>query len=186
MRRITSLCNVALLFVSLDSWAKDPYVDIDTTMCREGETIYISCALDGGADPYSYIGAIASVCAKNNVSPETGYVQYRYGKPADGRDSQITEMEFPTRKVPPRGIFKIYSSDNPNSIAIALRFTSGKYVYSFERHGLDGYYVIVRQQGKKVFQKSCTLPGKNYLIGQSYEGIEHINLKQQIISDSDK
>jgi hypothetical protein len=153
-------------------------------MCRRDETIYISCALDGGPDPYSYEGSVASVCAKDNVSPEAGYVQYRYGKPSDGREVQKIEMEFPARKIPPKGVFSIYSSNNLGSIAIALRFKSGKYIYSIERHGLDGYFVVVRQQGKPVFQKSCTLPGRNYLIGEAYEGIEHIDLGQQIIPGS--
>ncbi|MCP2022131.1 hypothetical protein [Pseudomonas laurylsulfatiphila] len=172
-----------LLPVVDGAWAKDPYVDIDTTMCREGEDIYISCALDGGADPYSYDGPVASICAKANVSPDVGYVQYRYGRPVDGALEQKIEMQFPEKKTPPRGIFRVYSSRNIDGADTALRFSSGKYSYSFESHGLDGYKVVVRNQGREVFNKNCTLPGKNYLIDKAYDGIEYMDLGNQKMSE---
>ncbi|WP_223533267.1 MULTISPECIES: hypothetical protein [unclassified Pseudomonas] len=181
MIKTINLYLLTSLIIGEAAWAKDPYVDIDTTMCRAGETIYISCALDGGPDEHDYDGPVASICAKNNVSPETGYVQYRYGLPIDGRQAQKLEMQFPEKKSPPKEKFKIYESNNLESVAVALRFTNGKYTYSFESYGLGGYKVVARESDREVFSKSCTLPGVNYLVDKAYQGIERINFDQQKI-----
>lgn len=153
-------------------------------MCREGETIYISCALDAGTDQYSYDGPVASICAKGNTSPDRGYVQYRYGTPSYGYSTEKLEMQYPEEKNAPKGIFKIYSSNHSESLGTALRFTSGEYVYSFESLGFAGYRVVVRKKKIEVFSKACTLPGKNYLIDEAYRGVEYINLGQEKISDA--
>lgn len=155
-------------------------------MCREGEDIYISCAFNPDADQYSYGGEVASICAKSNTSPDDGYIQYRYGTPTYGDKSEKIKMQYPKKKLPPKGIFTIYNSNNPESIGTALRFKSGAYVYSFENLGILNYRVVVRQQETKVFDKICTLPGKNYLIDKAYNGIKHIDLDQEKISATHK
>lgn len=59
--------------------ARTRYLNPQDWMCELDEAIYISCSLDAGQTPNNYGGPIASVCAKNNTSPDSGYVQYRYG-----------------------------------------------------------------------------------------------------------
>ncbi|MNP68052.1 hypothetical protein D3C76_1639560 [compost metagenome] len=90
-------------------------------------------------------------------------------------------MQYPEKKQVPNGLFKIYRSDNPESYGTALRFTNGEYMYSFEKFDFSGYRVVVRKQGTEVFNKSCTLPGKNYLTDKAFQGIEFINLGQEKI-----
>ncbi|WP_122429259.1 hypothetical protein [Pseudomonas viridiflava] len=49
---------------------------------------------------------IVSICACGNISPYTGYVQYRYGTPND------IEMIFPQEKIPPeKRIFVVNASE---------------------------------------------------------------------------
>jgi hypothetical protein len=186
LKKILFICLAATAFMHLKSWAKDPYVDVNTTMCMEGEDIYISCAFNSSDDEYDYTGKVASICAKSNTSPDSGYVQYRYGNPSYGAGQAKIEMQFPEKKIPPIGIFSIYNSTNPESRGTALRFTTGRYLYSFESLNSFSYKVVARNQGEIVFNKSCTLPGKNYLIDDAYQGIPTIELGQSKISDTDK
>ncbi|KQN55862.1 hypothetical protein ASE98_00120 [Pseudomonas sp. Leaf48] len=177
---------IAMLFIQLNAWARDPYVDINETMCVEGEDIYISCAFDVKRSRYDYIGKVASICAKGNTSPDAGYVQYRFGKPSYGSGQAKIEMQFPEKRVPPKEIFTIYTSVNSETIGSALRFVSGKYLYSFERSSMLGYEVVVRKQDEKVFNKSCTLPGVSYLVDGAYQGIQTIDLGQKKIPGANK
>ncbi|MBT2337748.1 MULTISPECIES: hypothetical protein [Pseudomonas] len=172
---------LGVLFFCSEVWAEEPYVDIGTTLCREGETIYISCALNGGSNQYDYEGAVASICAKKNTSPDQGYVQYRYGTPTYGYKKERLEFQYPEKKKPPRGVFKIYISSNPESLGVALVFTRGEYTYSFESLEVMKYKVVVRKGAEKIFDKRCTLPGKNYLVDKAYQGIEQINNDHKLL-----
>lgn len=185
MKKILISCLTMIFLISLKSWAKDPYVDIDTTMCEEGEDIYISCAFNTSLDQYDYVGKVASICAKSNTSPDSGYVQYRFGKPSYGVGPANVEMQYPEQKTPPKGIFTIYNSRSSEISGAALRFTKGKYLYSFESLNSFSYKVVARNQGEKVFNKDCKLPGKNYLTDNAYQGIQTIELGQTKISDTD-
>lgn len=68
MIKLKGLVLMVGISIGLSAWAKDPYVDINTTMCNEGEIIYISCALDGDADQHNYVGPVASVCAQKYIA----------------------------------------------------------------------------------------------------------------------
>ncbi|UBM11616.1 hypothetical protein [Cupriavidus metallidurans] len=64
----------------------------EITLCRPYEEVYFSCQIDE---------KILSVCACGNVSPDNGYVQYRFGK------SDKVELEYPEKSYPPRSRFSI-------------------------------------------------------------------------------
>jgi hypothetical protein len=64
------------------------------SLCSSDETVYFSCKIKGARE-------YASICAKDNVSPDTGYVQYRFGRDQDAA------FKFPNSKVPP-GLFFTY------------------------------------------------------------------------------
>lgn len=134
----------AILLSSKNSFAEAPYVDFHDTLCSEGESIYIICTL------YSSPIKTASICAKGNTSPNSGYIQYRYGIPG-----KTAELKFPTKKSTPNGKFTIYESNNPNGINRALRFTIGAYTYSFEKAGLSSYKLVVRENEKEIFNRKC-------------------------------
>jgi hypothetical protein len=184
LKKTLVICLIFLFFVNLKSWAKDRYVDINSTLCEIGEEIYISCAFNPSLDEDNYLGKVASVCAKANTSPSSGYVQYRFGKPSYGVGPASIELQYPEKKIPPKGMFKIYTSRNTESSGIALQFTNGMYLYSFERLNSFGYKVVASKQGEKLFNKNCDLPGLDYLSGNAYQGIQVIELGSDKMSDA--
>jgi hypothetical protein len=95
-------------------------------------------------------------------------------------------LQYPGKKIPPKGIFTIYNSRNPESSGVALRFTKGNYLYSFESLNSLSYKVVARKQGEKVFNKDCDLPGLDYLPDIAYRGIQMIELGQKKISGANK
>ena len=185
MKKILTISAAVVFLAQAKAWAKDPYVDINTTMCTEGEDIYISCAFNPSSDQYSYVGKVASICAKSNTSPDTGYVQYRYGKPSYGDGPASIEMQYPEQKIPPKGVFTIYTSRNPESTGAAIRFAKGKYLYSIERLNSFSHKVVVRKQSEKIFNKDCNLPGVSYLTTDAYQGIPIIELGEAKMPDVD-
>ncbi|WP_431482938.1 hypothetical protein [Pseudomonas solani] len=141
------------------------------SLCGDDEMVYISCSIKARGD-MGFVGDVASICAKGNGGPDAGYVQYRYGKSM--RDIEIT---YPSERVPPRGIFKIYSvanmvGRNSYSAVELLQFKVGKYIYSFEGGGIAGYRLVVRKGVDEVFNERCDEPGHAYISDQAYEGIE--------------
>jgi hypothetical protein len=185
VKKILIFCFAITCFTNINSWAKDPYVDINTTMCTEGEDIYISCAFNPSSDQYGYVGKVASICAKANTSPDSGYVQYRFGTPSYGVGQAKIEMQYPEQKIPPKGIFTIYTSRNPASTGAAIRFAKGKYLYSIERLSSFSHKVVVRKQSEKIFNKDCNLPGVSHLTTDAYQGIPKIELGEAKMPDAD-
>ncbi len=165
--KYSAFCLLAALggvFVN-SSEARTRYLNPQDTLCDADEAIYISCSLDAGSSPSDYDGQIASVCAKGNLSPSTGYVQYRYGIPG-----AEVEYLYPQEKSPPRKKFKIYPPTK--ELRSALRFKDGQYLYSFEAKGLAGYRLIVKVGEQEVANKRCDEPGINHLVDAAYRGIE--------------
>ena len=186
MRKVSSIYVIAILLSQGKAWAKDPYVDINTTMCTKGEDIYISCAFNTSLDQYDYVGKVASICAKSNTSPNSGYVQYRFGKPSYGIGPARIELQYPEQKIPPKGIFTIYNSSNSESNGVALRFALGEYLYSFENINSLSYKVVARKENDWIFNKDCNLPGKTCLTDSAFQGIQTVELDQTKISDTNK
>jgi hypothetical protein len=186
LKKILIVCLAIGSFVNPKSWAKDRYVDKNSTLCEKGEDVYISCAFNSSLDQDNYLGKVASICAKNNTSPDSGYVQYRFGKPSYGVGPARIELQYPEQKIPPKGIFTIYNSSNSESTGVALRFARGEYLYSFESLNSFGYNVVARKQDKKVFNKNCDLPGLDYLTDDAYQGIQTVELGTTKISDANK
>lgn len=144
---------------------------LSLSLCGDDEMVYISCAIKS-RDDSDFVGNVASICAKGNDGPDEGYVQYRYGK-----SMRDIEIAYPLEKVPPRGIFKIYSvahtaRRSSYSVMELLQFKVGQYVYSFEGGGIVGYRLIVRGGVDEVFNERCNEPGHAYISDQAYEGIE--------------
>lgn len=178
MKPTTLIILGCTLLLPKTSFGGDPYIDIHDTMCTEGEAIYISCSFNTNAENKT---KVASICAKDNESPKSGYVQYRYGIPGEK-----LELQLPKNIITPKKIFKIYKSDSIDGITQALRFSTGNYTYSFEKQGLSNYRLVVRDNEREVFNKPCEEPGKIYLTDDAFRGIPIINLGNKEISKTDK
>ncbi|MDY7786485.1 hypothetical protein U0E10_01015 [Burkholderia ubonensis] len=113
-----------------------------TNLCRQGEVEYFSCELQDS-------NKMASVCAANNISPDHGYVQYRFGTRG------YIEYRFPDKLLPPRGKISIVDvSRLPDGLGSHLKFVSGRYTYVVSNALVPGE-VYVEKDGKIVFDKIC-------------------------------
>jgi hypothetical protein len=115
---------------------------LETSLCHPGETQYFSCELRDS-------GKTASVCAANNISPDHGYVQYRFGT-----QSKI-EYKFPRTLTPPRGKISIVDvSRFPDGLGSHLRFESGGYTYIVSNALVPGAVYVTRNR-EVVFHQVC-------------------------------
>jgi len=113
-----------------------------TSLCHQGEIEYFSCELYDS-------NKIASVCAADNISPDHGYVQYRFGTHGH------IEYRFPGKLLPPRGKISIVDvSRLPDGLGSHLKFVSERYTYVVSNALVPGE-VYVEKDGKIVFDKIC-------------------------------
>jgi hypothetical protein len=135
-------------------WISKPHIatsgelDKGETLCTEKEDIYFNCKLDGGHK-------LVSVCAAGNTSPDSGYVQYRYGE-----KSQIA-LRYPSIHLPPRNIFSIIDvSKLAEGIGSHLKFENNGYQYVVSNALVPGE-VYVQKNGRIIFDKICM--GSDYI-----------------------
>ncbi|MCC8392456.1 hypothetical protein LJ656_07635 [Paraburkholderia sp. MMS20-SJTR3] len=132
--------------------AKSPGYLGAMSLCHQGEVEYFSCELQDSSN-------IASVCAADNISPDHGYVQYRFGT-----HSKI-EYKFPRELTPPRGRISIVDvSRLPDGLGSHMKFTSGRYTYVVSNALVPGE-IYVAKDGKIVFNKVCK--GSMYMLFDS-------------------
>ncbi|WP_244306233.1 PAAR domain-containing protein [Paraburkholderia lacunae] len=120
----------------------------EKTLCTAGEDVHFSCELDG-------VHKIASVCAAKNVSPDDGYVQYRYGT-----QSKL-DFKYPSTLVSPRNTMSIIDvSRTAQGLGAHLKFKNGNYHYVVSNAFIPGE-VYVAKNGKIIFDKICK--GTDYI-----------------------
>lgn len=142
---MTNGIKTILIFVVLGvansiAWATDDYSN--ETLCSGAEDVYFSCKLEGTKK-------IASVCASGNLSPNSGYVQYRYGKKSK------VEFKFPRRLVPPMNFFSIIDvSRLAVGLGTHIKFRNGSYQYVISNAIVPGE-IYIANAGKPVFEKMC-------------------------------
>ncbi|HEM7891524.1 MULTISPECIES: hypothetical protein [Burkholderia] len=141
-----------------------------TSLCHQGEVEYFGCELQDS-------NKIASVCAADNISPDHGYVQYRFGTHG------YVEYRFPGKLLPPRGKISIVDvSRLPDGLGSHLKFVSGRYTYVVSNALVPGE-VYVEKDGKIVFDKICkgsaykpfgntTRRGLEYGVTDSVDGLD--------------
>lgn len=99
---------------------------------------------------------VISVCASDPISGDTGYIQYRIGRPPR------TELVYPANKAPPRGRFAYRLTPQGDT---SLSFSNGGYdyeVYDILRSEEDG--VRVSKGGKTVAHIRCNGGGSGFEI----------------------
>lgn len=127
----------------------------EVTLCKPSEDIYFSCPMKN---------KIVSVCAKNNVSPDAGYVQYRYGTTED------IEMIYPKNNVPPRDIFSITDASEGSAAQENLKFKNGSYDYVLYHGFTNGLYVV--KGDKAVFRGLCDSSSYGSISRAAHKGIQ--------------
>lgn len=142
-----------------------------TSLCYQGEIEYFGCELQGSTK-------IISVCSANNVSPDSGYVQYRFGTHGN------IEFKFPNELIPPRGKMSIVDVARfPDGVGSHLKFSNGVYTYVVSNALVSGE-IYVAKGGKIVFDRICKggmyIPfdnaarrGLEYGVVNSVDGLDH-------------
>ena len=118
------------------------------SLCHMNEWIVFSCPVKKNK--------IISVCASNDLTPKSGYMQYRFGT-----YNQQPDMIYPLRLVQPHDYFEYFTKSEGNDGIEALGFHVKAYKYSVyihssdSVHGYDGGGVIVRHYGKRISVMRC-------------------------------
>jgi hypothetical protein len=129
----------------------------ESTLCLPHEEVYFSCPIDK---------KIMSVCAAGNISPDNGYVKYRFGKMGE------IEIEFPKKSFTPRKWFSISDIAGGNLNIRHLKFASGQYQYVLYQGSVSGIYV--KKGGKLIWNYVCS-PGVYQVISpRAFRGIETV------------
>ena len=135
------LIPMLLLAVLAKSWAAQ------TSLCSPSEKLYFSCAATKGRH--------ISVCGSNDLSENSGYLQYRFGVPHD-----VPELVFPSQVKHPRGIFEFGNEGfGAKSSARNLKFKIGKNTYvvysSTYAFGTDAAGVAAAVGGNPIRRTKC-------------------------------
>ena len=130
----------------------------DITLCSVQEDIYFSCPLPGGK--------IVSICALGNNSPNSGYVQYRYGVP------EKTELLYPQSKDPPKGRFYVVNASEGGVSLNIIKFYNGKYTYLVSQAYRS--FLTVLKNGELVTRKSCDRGGYSFINRKALKGVESL------------
>lgn len=134
-----------------------PVFSEESTLCHSFEEIYFSCYINN---------KIVSLCAGGNLSPERGYVQYRYG------EIDNIEFQYPKKYIPPRKHIEISDVVIGNIDLTHIKFRSGSYDYVIYQGFPSGLYV--KHDGKLVFNHQCDDGIYQQLNQRIFRGLETV------------
>jgi hypothetical protein len=128
------------------SFAADDAPPAPQTLCAGAETAMFSCSV--------LSGKVVSLCASPDLSRDTGYLQYRYG-----RNAENIELEFPRSTHRGDGTFKYMQQYFGKGGTTALAFWVGPFRYSVFRttsaFGFNGAGIIVSKDNRRVAYMRC-------------------------------
>lgn len=142
------LCPLGLA-ASADDVQEAPKSDLPEApkdLCNPGETVVFSCSVQDQK--------IVSLCASPDLSRDTGYMQYRYG-----RDSSRIELTYPRRMDRGDATFKYMQEYAARGGTSALSFRIGRYRYSVfsttSAFGFNGAGVIIDRGPRRIEYLRC-------------------------------
>lgn len=158
-------CRVgALILMFLMCWASQSSAqpkltkkeNLKHSLCKSTEHVVFSCQLKN---------YIASVCASENLSKTSGYIQYRFGMKGK------IQVQVPAKKIGDR-INVSYEAQTAGASGImnTLQFQSGNYYYQVSSSSyrsdevsengssiwISEDSVIARNQNRELFDRLCT------------------------------
>jgi hypothetical protein len=137
-----------------------PTAKSQTSFCSTTETVAFACRVGG---------KLVSVCASNDASNVSGYLQYRFGKPDA---AAALELAVPNDRAVPRLAARGESTAFAGGGGSWLRFHNGRYAYvvysGIGRWGAGGETielqgVQVERDGTAIATLPCTGPLKSAL-----------------------
>nr|WP_298117318.1 hypothetical protein [uncultured Pseudomonas sp.] len=158
----TNILTASISIISI-LFYEPVYGGDDITLCTSNEDIYFSCPFKNGK--------IISVCASGNTSPNTGYVQYRYGKP------DKLELIHPKKKIPPENIIYYVDATEGSAIRDILKFKIGEFTYIIHQSFFSGLTVL--KNDEIVFKKTCEAGGNAVISRKVNSGINEIHKSEE-------
>jgi len=149
---LKKILRFAAVSIAVGAWAS-AHAD-ETTLCQPHEEIYFSCPTGK---------KIISLCASGNISPDNGYVQYRFGTP------DHVELQFPNKPYPPKSRFLIGDILGGNVNYVHIKFKSGKYNYVVYQGLPSGLYI--KKNGRLVSNLVCDQGIYQQLSRRAYRGM---------------
>lgn len=126
-------------------------------LCLPFEEVYFSCRIGE---------KIMSLCAVGNVSPDNGYVKYRFGT------AENIELEYPDESIPSRGVFSISDINLGRIGFVQVKFHRNDHDYVIFGGYSEGIYV--QKAGKLVVRHGCESEDLYRLSPRAYRGIETV------------
>ncbi|RAS19458.1 hypothetical protein BX591_14116 [Paraburkholderia bryophila] len=126
----------------------------EQTLCNEDEDVYFSCSLENQKT--------VSVCAKDNTTPNRGYVQYRYGNKGDA-------FAFPPENVLPATTTRITDVSEGSVRGLHLRFSKEPYTYIVS--SVSPGEIYVSKNGKIIFDKKCQASSYKSFSNKVFDGV---------------
>ncbi|MFM0323899.1 hypothetical protein [Caballeronia glebae] len=127
----------------------------EPTLCSDSEDVYFSCPLKNGKT--------VSVCAKNNIDPNHGYVRYNYG-------DEGARFIFPNKFIPPDTIFTVSDVSGGTIRGLHLKFSNGPYTYIVSSVWPGEVYVS--KNGKIIFEEECKASPNKSFSNKIFDGIK--------------
>lgn len=126
----------------------------EQTLCNDGEEVYFSCPLENEKT--------VSVCAKDNINPDRGYVQYRYGSKGD-------LFAFPPENITPARTVRITDVSEGSIRGLHLKFLKEPYTYVVSSVSPGELYVS--KNGKIIFDKKCQASRYKSFSNKIFDGV---------------
>jgi hypothetical protein len=139
---------ISLMNLGIDARAEE------TTLCRAHEEVYFSCPVGG---------KIISLCASGNISPDNGYIRYRFGTP------DHVELQYPDDNHSSKSRFTISDISGGNLNFTHVKFKSGGYDYVMYQGFPSGLYI--KRKGRTIANLTCDEGIYQQLSQRAYRGM---------------
>jgi hypothetical protein len=113
---LISIMTCVVLYPAQSVYAKD-MLRPNVSLCNTNEKIIFNCNIKNSAN-------ILSVCASQNLSKDSGYIQYRFGRKG------AIELEYPAEKEMSRSSFLFARYTRFQVSKLTLRFSNNKVNYT--------------------------------------------------------
>jgi hypothetical protein len=161
VRFVIALISMLSLALSPSAWAATPLAESHknhASLCSVDETVVFACAVKGQR--------LVSVCASRALSSSSGYVQYRFGRPAKIEVAVPTTATSATSATSAAADAAAWRSDvRSHTVMYAggggayLRFNQGRFSYvtyaAMGRGWVDKQGVMVLKSGKIAAVHKC-------------------------------
>ncbi|WP_158818338.1 hypothetical protein [Methylocapsa sp. S129] len=127
--------------------------EAQSSLCARDERVIFSCRLTESRK-------IVSLCSSRDLSPSSGYMQYRFGK------ANAVELAYPPTKIPPKGHIDLVHTQYIRSGAYGVSFYIGTMHYALEYVATgpdsnDDFYQLAAETPKAentTFRDTCDKP----------------------------